>query len=219
MELYIGNKNYSTWSMRPWLLLNYFQIHFTEKQLSLDTPQFYSELQGISPSLKVPCLVDDGTVVWDSLAICEYINERFLDGKGWPESQAERAVARSLAAEMHSGFSALRNALPMNIRAERWIDISEDVRQDIFRIEGIFAEHMRKQGEGYAGWLFGEFSIADAMFAPVVMRFKTYRVKLVDDAQRYVDFVLSSAAVKDWVDQALLETEVVEADEAGEPVL
>ncbi|MCE0495310.1 glutathione S-transferase family protein [Vibrio salinus] len=218
MKLYIGNKNYSTWSLRPWFLLNYFKVSFTEKMLPLDTPQFYSRLDGICPNLKVPCLVDDDLVVWDSLAICEYINEKYLGGKAWPDDISERAIARALAAEMHSGFTELRAALPMNIRAERWIDISEEVRKEICRIEDIFSEQMTKNGKQYSGWLFGQFSIVDAMFAPVVLRFKTYRVKLNDEAQRYMDFVLSSSALQLWVDEAMLETEVVEADEAGEPV-
>jgi len=219
MELYIGNKNYSTWSLRAWLFMEQYDLDFTEKLLSLDTPEFYSELKEICPSVKVPCLVDDELVIWDSLAICEYINEAYLDGKGWPTELSDRTIARSLSSEMHSGFLALRHALPMNIRAIRRIILSEDVQADIQRIEDIFSSRMLANGKQYRGWLFGEFSIADAMFAPIVLRFKTYKVKLNMDAQRYADFVLESDTLNQWVKKAKLEKKIVEADEAGEPIL
>ncbi|MDC0611407.1 glutathione S-transferase family protein [Vibrio sp.] len=219
MELYIGNKNYSTWSLRAWMVMRFFNLDFKEKPLSLDTPQFYEELKLVCPSMKVPCLVDDDLTVWDSLAICEYINDKYLSGKAWPGDLARRAQARAIAAEMHSGFMALRAAMPMNIRAERRVDVSESVRKDILRIEDIFAERMRTNNQEINdGWLFGDFSIADAMFIPVVLRFKTYRVILEDDAQKYVDFVLNSPVLAEWVEHALSETDIVEADEAGEPI-
>ncbi|MDW6004827.1 glutathione S-transferase family protein [Vibrio mangrovi] len=216
MKLYIGNKNYSTWSLRPWILLAKSDISFDEIKLPLDTPQFYTALESVTPTRKVPCLTDGELTVWDSLAICEYINDTYLSGQAWPEDPQEKAKARSLAAEMHSGFSALRSEAPMNIRAARMVTLSDAAQQDLKRIEAIFTEQMMQFAD-HGGWLFGQYSIADAMFAPVVMRLRTYQIRLGEMAQKYVDHVLSCPVLQQWIDAALQETEIVAADEAGEP--
>ncbi|MEI8634474.1 glutathione S-transferase family protein [Vibrio sp. PP-XX7] len=216
MKLYIGNKNYSTWSLRPWIMMAKSGISFEEIKLPLDTPQFYDVLRTVNPTLKVPCLVDNDLTVWDSLAICEYINDAYLSGAAWPENVAEKAKARAIAAEIHAGFTALRNEMPMNIRATRHVELSEGAQKDVQRIEQIFEQQMT-QYAGRGGWLFGAWSIADAMYAPVVMRFMTYQIELTPLAQTYMKQVLSCAQLKAWIDAALLETDIVEADEAGEP--
>ncbi|CAH9068145.1 hypothetical protein PSECIP111951_04038 [Pseudoalteromonas holothuriae] len=217
MQLYIGNKNYSSWSLRAWLMLEKNKVNYSEVKLPLDTPQFYEALKDITPSLKVPSIVDNGIHVWDSLAICEYINDVYLSGQCWPESLAQKAKARAVACEMHSGFNALRSEMPMNIRAKRKLNISDACKNDIARIEQIWSEQMlacRDQGD----WLFGKWSIADAMFAPVVMRFRTYGIELNPQARLYMDKVLSCPVLSKWITEALQETEVVQIDEAGEEV-
>lgn len=212
MKLVIGNKNYSSWSLRPWLLLSHFNIEFDEIIESLRAQQLSQRLGQYSDSNKVPVLIDGELVVWDSLAICEYVNEAYLAGKGWPDSVAQRAKARALSAQMHSGFSALRNAMPMNCRARRVIDFSDAINSDIEQIEKIWSAQLAQhQGP----WLFGEFSIADCMFAPVVMRFITYGVKVHPQAQRYMDTVVNSTAMKTWLAGAMQETEIVIEDEVG----
>ena len=164
---------------------------------------------------KVPALIDAELTVWDSLAICEYINDAYLNGAAWPSEIAQRARARSLAAEMHSGFAALRNEMPMNIRAKRHVELSEQAKKDIARIDEIFST----QQQSYPNtWLFGEFSIVDAMFAPVVLRFKTYQVELSHAAQVYCQHVLSCPVMQSWICEALKETDIVDCDEAGEEI-
>ncbi len=165
---------------------------------------------------KVPALIDGDLAVWDSLAICEYINDAYLNGRAWPENLNKRAHARSVAAEMHSGFLALRNEMPMNIRAKRHVELSEHAKKDIARIDEIFS--MRPQSSSNT-WLYGEFSIVDAMFAPVVLRFKTYQVTLSSPAQAYCDQVLSCPVLNNWIAHALQETDIVTSDEAGEDII
>ncbi|MDP5212885.1 glutathione S-transferase family protein [Pseudoalteromonas tunicata] len=218
MQLYIGNKNYSSWSLRAWLMLAKSGVSFDEVMLELDTPEFYQTLAPLTPSQKVPLLIDNDITVWDSLAICEYINDAYLNGTAWPEDLAERAKARALAAEMHSGFNALRNEMPMNIRATRHVELSEAALKDIARIDTIFAEQMQQVHRTQGGWLFGQWSIVDCMYAPVVLRLKTYQINLSDDATCYLNHVLASEALKRWIDAALLETTMVQADEAGTDV-
>lgn len=215
MQLFIGNKNYSTWSLRAWYLLSKFNISFTELQLVLDTPEFYEALESKFPVQKVPALIDAELTVWDSLAICEYINDAYLNGAAWPSEIAQRAKARSLAAEMHSGFVALRNEMPMNIRAKRHVELSEQAKKDIARIDEIFSAQQQSYPNA---WLFGEFSIVDAMFAPVVLRFKTYQVELSHAAQAYCQHVLSCPVMQSWISEALKETDIVDCDEAGEEI-
>ncbi|MCP4584622.1 glutathione S-transferase family protein [Pseudoalteromonas sp.] len=215
MQLFIGNKNYSTWSLRAWYLLSKFNVSFKEQQLVLDTPEFYEALKNKFPVQKVPALIDAELTVWDSLAICEYINDAYLNGAAWPSEIAQRAKARSLAAEMHSGFAALRNEMPMNIRAKRHVELSEQAKKDIARIDEIFSS----QQQSYPNmWLFGDFSIVDAVFAPVVLRFKTYQVELSCAAQTYCQHLLACPVIKIWISEALKETDIVDCDEAGEEI-
>lgn len=215
--LVIGNKNYSSWSLRPWLLLKQLGVDFTEVRLPLDTPQFASEIGRWSPSGRVPVLHHGELVVWDSLAISEYVNETLAAGRVWPKALEARAVARSVAAEMHSGFAALRNELPMNIRAHRRVEPSVDCRTDIARLQAMIRECRLLYGAG-GPWLFGEFSGADAMLAPVASRFATYDVPGDDIVRAWLSTVLDCEAMRAWVSDAQTETEIVAADEAGVPV-
>ncbi len=214
MKLFIGNQNYSTWSLRAWLIFAQYDIEVEVIKIKLFTDEFYKALEGITPTAKVPTLVGDGVTVWDSLAILEYVNEKALDGKAWPKCQSERAKARAISCEMHSGFMALRNEMPMNCRAQRKVNLSEDALKDVARIDTLWSEQMEQYPDG---WLFGDWSIADAMYAPVVLRMQTYGVNLSDKAKTYSDKVLSSPAMKKWLAEASLETDVVIEDEAGEP--
>jgi len=212
MQLFIGNKNYSTWSLRAWYLMSKFNMDFTEEQLVLDTPEFYKTLSTQFDVQKVPALIDGGLHVWDSLAICEYINDAYLAGSAWPKDIAQRAKARSLSAEMHSGFMALRNEMPMNIRATRFVELSDTAKNDITRIDEIFTQ---QQADYPSAWLFGEFSIVDAMYAPIVLRLKTYQINLSEAATRYTEQVINCPVLQSWIKQALTETDIVECDEAG----
>ncbi|CAK1716704.1 glutathione S-transferase family protein [Vibrio crassostreae] len=215
MQLYIGNQNYSTWSLRAWLIFDNYNLNAEVIKLKLFTSDFYDTLAKVTPTAKVPTLVDGYIAVWDSLAILEYINETYLDGAAWPESREERALARAIAAEMHSGFSDVRNEMPMNCRARRTLSLSEGALKDIARIDQIWSTQMEKYPEG---WLFGEWSIADAMFAPVAIRVQTYGIELSEKAALYQQRVLNSASIQKWQAEASLETDVVEEDEAGKPV-
>lgn len=216
MRLIIGNKNYSSWSLRAWIAMAKTGLPFDETLLQLDTEEFYKQIGKVNPALKVPTLVDGSLVVWDSLAICEYLNEYYFDGRAWPQERAQRTLARCIANEMHSGFSHVRNAMPMNIRAKRKIAIDDNIQKEIDRIVQIWTDCMKKQPS--PSWLFGQWSIADAMFLPVVFRFITYGITVSDEAKAYMDFVLQDKDVKRWIKDALAETEVVELDEAGEDV-
>jgi len=213
MKLVIGNKNYSTWSLRPWLLLSHFNVPFTEVMESLSPQSLSERLAQYSDSKKVPVLVHNELNVWDSLAICEYVSEQYLHGRGWPKSVEQRAVARAVSAQMHSGFTAIRNEMPMNIRAKRSIELSDDAKKEINQMQLLWHRLLQNSG---GPWLFGDFSIADCMFIPVVLRFKTYGVALLPSTENYRDTVMSNAAVNSWIDSALTETEIVDEDEAGE---
>ncbi|RJE78260.1 glutathione S-transferase [Pseudoalteromonas sp. MSK9-3] len=214
MQLFIGNKNYSSWSLRAWLMLAKSGVNFSEVKLTLDTPEFYKRLESVTPTLKVPTLIDNEIAVWDSLAICEYINDAYMSGAGWPSEQLMRAKARALACEMHSGFNGIRNEMPMNIRATRYVELSEQAKKDITRIEQIWCDQMQKFA-GQGDWLFGSWSIVDAMFAPVALRFKTYGITLNEDASRYMETVLNCSDLQCWIADALKETDIVAIDEAG----
>ncbi|HZP65748.1 MAG TPA: glutathione S-transferase family protein [Rudaea sp.] len=205
--LIIGSKTYSSWSLRPWLLLRQFGVRFDEIKLPLDTAEFYARIGDYSPSGRVPALHDGAIRVWDSLAIAEYANERWLDGRGWPRDAAARAHARAISAEMHSGFTALRQELPMNCR-KRVADhpVSADAARDIARILAIWRETRERYGTG-GDFLFGDFCIADAMYAPVVLRFTSYGAALDAPAQRYVETITNLPALREWL-----------ADAAGEPL-
>ena len=214
MKLIIGNKNYSSWSLRPWLLLSAFHVEFTEIQESLAEEGIKERFEQYSPSGKVPVLLDKDLIVWDSLAICEYISEKYLDGKGWPKEINKRAEARAVCAEMHSSFATLRNEMPMNCRASRKLDLSSAAQADISKIDAIWSHYTRKNSST-GPWLFGEFSIADCFFAPVAFRFSTYGVSLSETAEKYSARLLEHESVVAWQNAAQSETEVIPRDETG----
>lgn len=208
MILVIGNKNYSSWSLRAWLALKQTGKHFQEIRLPLHTPEFEREIVKYSPSGKVPCLIDGDIRVWESLAICEYLAERFPKANLWPKDSAARAFARAISNEMHAGFLALRKNLPMNCRERIEKEIPQDAQADIDRITGIWCQ--ARQQFGKAGpFLFGHFTIADSMYAPVVMRFVAYGVSVDPVSKSFVDAILSLPAMKEWVRAAEEEVEVL----------
>jgi glutathione S-transferase len=213
LRLVIGNKNYSSWSMRPWVLLKQAGIRFEEVQLKFTDDGGVGGVAQWSPTGKVPALWVDDEPVWDSLAICETVAELFPEKHLWPSEPVARRTARSVGAEMHSGFQALRKAMPMNIRSSHPDKgRTADALKDIARVVSIW-ESCRSRFGARGEMLFGPFTCADAMFAPVVSRFKTYAVPLPPWAQRYADAVLDLPAVKAWYSGALAETEFVPADE------
>ena len=215
VTLVIGNKNYSSWSLRAWLALRKAGIEFEERRLPLDTEQFAEDIGEYSPSAKVPALQDGSHSIWDSLAICEYVNERWASGELWPQQLQQRARARAISAEMHAGFPALRQQMPMNCRANnRRVPMNAELQQDISRIMDIWRE-CREAAAGSGPWLFGSFSIADAMYAPVALRFQTYGIELPDAVHNYVETVLHDSDIVEWTTAAREEVEIVEADEAG----
>jgi glutathione S-transferase len=212
-ELVIGDKNYSSWSLRPWLVLKAFGIPFAERLVRLRRPQTKAEILTRSPSGKVPALRADGLVVWDSLAIMEFLAERHPNAGIWPADPEARTIARCVSAEMHSGFAALRNECAMDFRSVLGFpDLSDAARQDIARIVAIWIGCRRRFGSG-GEFLFGAFSAADAMYAPVVSRFITYQPDLAafgDDgtAARYRDWVMAMPAMREWGEAAALEPEL-----------
>lgn len=212
MKLVIGDKNYSSWSMRPWVLLTHFGIPFDETLIELDHPGTKAEILTHSASGKVPCLVtDEKLAVWDSLAIAETLAERYPQYAMWPREANARARARSVSAEMHSGFAALREAMPMNIRASKpGAGATPGALADIARIDALWRECLAASGGPF---LFGGFSIADAMYAPVVMRFNSYQPALSSEAAGYAQRVSALPAVAAWIDAARRETHVVPHDE------
>jgi len=211
--LVIGNKNYSSWSMRGWLLLRGFGIDFDEVQLKFHTAGWDANIGRWSPSGLVPVLWLDGEPIWDTLAIAETVAERWPDRQAWPDDPRARAAARSVCAEMHSGFHTLRAAMPMNIRGSYpGRGMSPDVAKDIDRIAAIWTLCRERFGQGGA-LLFGAFTAADAFYAPVATRFETYGVRLPDVARRYVDAVLALPAVQEWSAAARSEPEVIAAEE------
>jgi glutathione S-transferase len=208
--LIIGNKNYSSWSLRAWLLLRQFDIAFNEVKLTLDTPEFHARIGEYSAAGRVPVLLDGDLHVWDSLAIAEYANEQFLDGRGWPQARADRAHARAISAEMHSGFTALRRELPMNCRKRVRADsigdgaMSTDAARDVARVKDIWRDARGRHADAGA-FLFGAFGIADAMYAPVVLRFISYDVALGEIERAYVDAVAALPALQHWIADAATE--------------
>lgn len=198
LKIVLGNKKYSSWSLRPWLALKHTGAPFDEIVIGLDLPTTAAEIARHSPSGRVPVLLHAGLTIWDSLAICEYLNEQFPRAQLWPADAGARALARSACAEMHSGFAALRNALPMRF-VERFpaAPLAAEVRADIERICAIWTECRRRHGAS-GPYLFGAFSIADAMYGPVVSRFKTYAVPLQGAAAAYADALWSHPAMQEW---------------------
>jgi glutathione S-transferase len=216
LKLVIGNKNYSSWSMRPWLALRAAGIPFEEIFIPLYTgPTDKDRILGFTRSGKVPALIDGDITVWDSLAIIEYIAERFPETKLWPQDRAARAHARSISAEMHSGFMPLRNECGMNLhRPVRGIALSEDARANIARIEEIWSDCRERYGK-QGPFLFGAFTGADAMYAPVVHRFRTYDIKVGPVVQAYMEAMMALPAFKEWTEAGLAETLIIEKFETA----
>ncbi|MCX7239719.1 MAG: glutathione S-transferase family protein [Burkholderiales bacterium] len=225
MKLYIGNKNYSSWSMRPWVLMTQADIDFEEVALrfddftdasTYDQSKFKRTLSTVTPTGKVPVLVDGDLVVWDTLAIAEYLAERFPEKHLWPQERAARARARSICAEMHSGFGALRTHCPMNVEARLqsmgaliWRD-KGGVRADVERLQDMWCALLQEHG---GPMLFGAFSIADAYFAPMCSRIKTYGLPMNDVAGAYVNRVHALPGMKAWVEDALAERDFLDFEE------
>jgi glutathione S-transferase len=207
MQLIIGDKSYSSWSMRPWVLMRHFGIPFDETLIELRTPETSARIRAVSPSGKVPCLIDDdGLAIWDSLAIAETLAERHPALAMWPAEPAARARARSVSAEMHAGFVALRAEMPLDIRATLpGREASPAALADVARIDALWRDCLAASGGPF---LFGAFGIADAMYAPVVMRFVTYAPPLSEVAAAYVARMLAVPAVAAWADEARHETRV-----------
>jgi glutathione S-transferase len=220
MQLVIGNKNYSSWSMRPWVLLKQTGIAFDEGMVRFDAftadSRFKTEIARVTPAGRVPVLIDGDLTVWDTLAIAEYLAEKFPDKGLWPRDAKARARARSICAEMHAGFGALRNHFPMNIEASlpevgsRVLTEQPEVRADVERLKSMWSALLAEHG---GPMLFGEFGIADAYFAPVVMRLNTYGVALPDDVAAYARRVTALPGVVAWIEGALAEREFLPFEE------
>jgi glutathione S-transferase len=214
-ELIIGNKTYSSWSLRPWLVLKHVGTVFSESRVVLYVPGFKREILRHSGAGRVPVLKHGALTIWDSLAICEYLAEQYPDARLWPESAEVRAEARSLSAEMHSGFSLIRSLMPFNCRAEgRRVIRGPDVDGEIARVEEIW-NSCRGRHKTAGPWLFGRFTIADAMYAPVALRFVTYGVQLKGAAREYIATVQAHLPVQEWIADARQEKEFMESSEVG----
>ena len=211
LTIYLGNKNYSSWSLRPWLVLKHTTVAFDEVVIPLYESTSRATLLKYSPSGRVPVLQHGALTVWDSLAICEYLAEAFPAFELWPKDEAARAVARSVSAEMHAGFEALRRHLPMNVRSsfpDR--EITPEVQAEINRVMSLWRDCRSRFGEGKGDFLFGRFTIADAMYAPVVTRFRTYRIELEREAEAYCEKIMALPAMQEWIAAARNEPMVVE---------
>jgi glutathione S-transferase len=206
LKIVLGNKNFSSWSLRPWLVLKHLGVPFEEVVVPLDQPTTRADILRYSPSGRVPALLDGDLTVWDSLAICEYLHEKHPQAALWPSDTRARAMARSISAEMHSGFAALRTDLPMKLKETFPATARRpEVEQDIARIQALWTE-CRKAYGAKGPFLFGAFSIADAMFAPVVSRFRTYSVPMQGEVAAYADAVWSLPAMQEWLAAARAET-------------
>ena len=219
MQLYIGNKNYSSWSLRPWLLMTHAGIPFQEIKLRLsftEGSEFKNTLKKLTPTGLVPVLVDDGLSIWDTLAIAEYLAEKFPSRQLWPADRKARAQARSVCAEMHSGFGALRSHFPMNIEASlphvgaEVLRTQPAVARDVERIVGMWTQLLVEHGGPF---LFGEFGIADAFYAPVVTRLRTYGVPVPEAIDGYIERVRALPAMQAWIRDALAEQDFLDFDE------
>jgi glutathione S-transferase len=212
MELFIGNKKYSSWSFRPWIALRMKEINFQENLWPFDMASGNRHFEEFSPTGKVPCLVDDGITVWESLAILEYLHDKFPDRRFWPNDLQQRSNARSVSNEMHGGFLDLRRECPMNMnRRVEALPISDGARKDVDRIVEIWDQCLNNSGGPF---LFGEFTNADAMFAPVVNRFDIYRLSDADVVSRYSNTMTSTPPWHEWEEAGRTETWIVVEDEA-----
>ena len=211
LTIYLGNKNYSSWSLRAWLALKQVGTPFDEVVIPLFQPGSRETILQFSPSGRVPALKHGDVSVWESLAICEYLAETFPAAALWPDDPAARALARAVGTEMHAGFAALRQHLPMNVRS-RYPDrgVTPEVQADINRIMAIWRDCRTRFGENNGDFLFGRFTIADAMYAPVVTRFRTYRIDLERDAAAYCDTITGMPAMQEWATAARNEPMIVD---------
>ena len=217
LHLVIGNKNYSSWSFRPWLAMKAAGIAFEETVVSLDAPDFKSRLTALSGAGKVPVLIDRDVVVWESLAILEYLAEKFPAAALWPKQPEARAHARAIASEMHAGFLPLRRQLPMNMRRPlKPRALADDAVNDLARIDAIWSECRARFASG-GQFLYGPFGAADAMYAPVVSRFHTYAVEVSADARAYMHALMALPAWNDWREAARREPWVLPEDEIDWP--
>jgi len=216
LKLIIGNKNYSSWSLRSWFLLTEAGIEFEEYRIPLDLENSAAEIARFSPSGRVPVLMLGEEPVWDTLAIAETVAEQWPEKQLWPSDSAAKAHARCISAEMHAGFPTLREAMPMNCRAMgRKVSLPDALVADIDRVLDIWSDcHRRYQSQG--NWLFGRFSVADAMFAPVVLRFRSYGINLPDAASAYPRRMLESESIQRWLAAAESEIEVITREETGQ---
>jgi len=204
MKLVIGDKNLSSWSMRPWMLLKHLDVDFEEVRLPLDTQRFEEEIGHYSPSRRVPVLLDGALGVWDSLAIIEYVNE-LCSGRAWPADRAARAEARSISAEMHSGFQALRTEWPMTaLSRDLVVPLSPAGQADVARVDQIWRE-CRERHASHGPWLFGDWSAADAMYAPVLLRFRSYGASLSPTSKAYLEFAIQDPHLQEWLSGAEYE--------------
>ncbi|GHA12632.1 glutathione S-transferase [Devosia pacifica] len=211
MKLLIGNRNYSSWSLRPWLVLCHFDIPFDAEQLLLSGPGWKEAINERSPTGKVPVLIDGDLAVPETIAILEYLADKYPDKPIWPSDIAARALARAASAEMHAGFPALRREAPMNLRASHPNLVPLDaVASDLHRIEELWDGALQRSGGPF---LFGEFSAADAMYAPLATRLRTYELPISDQASRYVEAIYALPAFQEWLTEALKEPWVVDDDE------
>ena len=213
--LVIGNKNYSSWSLRPYMMLAMAGIPFDEKFIRFGEPEFGIAVRKVSAAARVPVLLHNGNTVWDSLAIIEYLAETFPKKLVWPKNKKARALARSAAAEMHSSFGGIRNACPMNLRRPVKLPpggVSVAVQGDVTRIESLWAQCRKAHGKG-GPFLFGKFTAADAMFAPMVARLETFAIPVKPDTRRYMKAIMETAAFQSWKTAALKEAWIVTEDE------
>jgi glutathione S-transferase len=219
MKLIIGNKNYSSWSLRPWIAMKVAGIPFDERVISLNDPQFKRTVMAISPAGKVPALADGEVHVWESLAILEYLAEKFPDADLWPAEPRARTHARVICAEMHAGFVPLRRECPMNFwRPVKQRELGPEAAANVKRIDAMWTQCRSRFGSG-GPFLFGAFGAADAMYAPVVSRFATYAVDVEPSARAYMEAVMGLAAWQEWKAAALKEPWVLPEDEPDWPVV
>jgi glutathione S-transferase len=211
MKLLIGNRNYSTWSLRPWLVLRHFAILFEDEVLQLSGDGWRENIAARSPTGKLPVLIDGDLIIPETIAIIEYLADRFPEKDIWPQGLNERALARAAAAEMHSSFLALRSNAPMNLRASHPGKVDADaVRRDLHRVEALWGELLTRSGGPF---LFGGFTAADAMYAPLATRLRTYDLPVSDIASTYVEAIYALPAFQDWLTLALREPWIVDDDE------
>lgn len=219
MHLIIGNKNYSSWSFRPWFAMKVARLYFEETVISLDSPDFKERVSKLAATTKVPVLLDGEIVVWESLAIIEYVAETRPDARLWPTDRGARAHARAVANEMHAGFGALRRHCPMNMaRPVKPRDLPNDVIADVRRIDALWQMCLARFGGG-GPFLFEQFSAADAMYAPIVSRFHTYAIDVSGTSRAYMNAVMEQPAWSEWKRAALLETSVLPEDEVDWPLV